>query len=101
MLEAVGHPVAVNPDSALEAVARRRAWPIVIFHRRTKEWAKRTTAAVGATGLAAASFAGGMHIGRRHPAAGSRRAAAARLAVRLGARLAGRALSRRARPARA
>jgi len=35
MLEAVGHPVAVNPDSALEAVARRRAWPIVIFHRRT------------------------------------------------------------------
>ena len=66
MLEAVGHPVAVNPDSALEAVARRQAWPIVIFSRRTKEWVKRTTAAMGATGLGAAAFATGVHVGRRH-----------------------------------
>ena len=28
MLEVVGHPVAVNPDRPLEAVARSRGWPI-------------------------------------------------------------------------
>ena len=36
MLEAVGHPVAVNPDSKLERHARRNGWPIVIFSQRTK-----------------------------------------------------------------
>ena len=34
MLEAVGHPVAVNPDRQLESVAHERGWPIVIFHRK-------------------------------------------------------------------
>jgi putative phosphoserine phosphatase / 1-acylglycerol-3-phosphate O-acyltransferase len=29
LLEAVGEPVAVNPDSRLRAVARRRGWPIL------------------------------------------------------------------------
>ena len=29
LLEACGHPVAVNPDRRLEAVARSRAWPIL------------------------------------------------------------------------
>ena len=28
MLEAVGHPVAINPDKALAAEAGRRGWPI-------------------------------------------------------------------------
>jgi len=32
MLEAVGHPVAANPDKALRRVARDRQWPIVTFH---------------------------------------------------------------------
>jgi HAD superfamily hydrolase (TIGR01490 family) len=32
-LEAVGHPVAVNPDRKLRAVAREREWPILTFSR--------------------------------------------------------------------
>jgi len=31
MLEAVGHPNAVNPDRALRAVAARRSWPVTAF----------------------------------------------------------------------
>ncbi len=63
MLEGVGHPVAVNPDAVLAAEARRRAWPIVVFQRRTKEWAKRATATLGAAGLATAAFVGGLRLG--------------------------------------
>ena len=33
MLDAVGHPVAVNPDAALRAVAIERDWPVVDFKR--------------------------------------------------------------------
>jgi HAD superfamily hydrolase (TIGR01490 family) len=33
MLEAVGHPVAVNPDRALRGIARRRGWEILRFER--------------------------------------------------------------------
>lgn len=33
MLEAVGHPVAVNPDRELTRVAHERDWPILRFHR--------------------------------------------------------------------
>jgi HAD superfamily hydrolase (TIGR01490 family) len=33
-LEAVGHPVAVNPDRALRHIAVARGWPIVEFGRR-------------------------------------------------------------------
>ena len=65
MLEAVGHPVAVNPDGALERIAHQRGWPVVIFSRKTKTMVKRTTAAAGAVGLAGAAFAGGLHLGRR------------------------------------
>jgi HAD superfamily hydrolase (TIGR01490 family) len=31
MLEAVGHPHAVNPDRALRAVAAARGWPVIAF----------------------------------------------------------------------
>jgi HAD superfamily hydrolase (TIGR01490 family) len=31
MLEAVGHPIAVNPDRALRREATRRGWPIQMF----------------------------------------------------------------------
>jgi putative phosphoserine phosphatase/1-acylglycerol-3-phosphate O-acyltransferase len=31
LLELVGHPVAVNPDKKLTAVARQRGWPIEDF----------------------------------------------------------------------
>jgi HAD superfamily hydrolase (TIGR01490 family) len=33
MLEAVGHPTAVNPDKALRKVATERGWPILEFRR--------------------------------------------------------------------
>jgi HAD superfamily hydrolase (TIGR01490 family) len=33
-LEAVGHPVAVNPDRALRKIARERGWPILDARRR-------------------------------------------------------------------
>ena len=48
MLETVGHPVAVNPDRALETIAYHRGWPIVEFSRTRKTVVKRTTAASGA-----------------------------------------------------
>jgi HAD superfamily hydrolase (TIGR01490 family) len=33
MLEAVGHPHAVNPDKELRREAARRDWPILVFHK--------------------------------------------------------------------
>ena len=34
LLEAVGHPVAVNADRALRRVAAERGWPMLDFRRR-------------------------------------------------------------------
>jgi HAD superfamily hydrolase (TIGR01490 family) len=34
LLEAVGHPVAVNPDRALRRIALERGWPVVRFSAR-------------------------------------------------------------------
>lgn len=62
MLESVGHPVAVNPDRKLEAVARERGWPIIEFNRTTKRVVKSTTAGVGAAALATGTYV----LGRRH-----------------------------------
>jgi phosphoserine phosphatase len=33
MLDAVGYPVAVNPDTTLRALALERGWPVVDFQR--------------------------------------------------------------------
>lgn len=33
MLEAVGHPHAVNPDRALRKEAVAREWPVLVFNR--------------------------------------------------------------------
>jgi phosphoserine phosphatase len=33
-LEAVGHPVAVNPDRALRRIAAERSWPVLEFRMR-------------------------------------------------------------------
>jgi len=41
LLEAVGHPTAVNPDSALLAVATSRGWPIFWPEGTTRHQAKR------------------------------------------------------------
>ena len=65
MMEVVGHPVAVNPDRALEAVARSRGWPIVEFSRTAKRAVRLTTAGVGAVALAGAMYALGRHHGAR------------------------------------
>ena len=65
MLEAVGHPVAVNPDSALETIAYHRGWPIVEFSRTRKKVVKRTTAAVGAAALAGITYGLGVSQGKR------------------------------------
>ena len=65
MLELVGHPVAVNPDSPLEAVANQRGWPIVVFARKRKRVVATTTAALGAAGLATGTYALGRRHGRR------------------------------------
>jgi HAD superfamily hydrolase (TIGR01490 family) len=65
MLEAVGHPVAVNPDNRLQATAAERGWPVVIFRRRTKQVVRRSTAGAAAVSLAGAGFAAGLQLGRR------------------------------------
>lgn len=64
MLDAVGHPVAVNPDARLERHAHQMGWPVVEFRKRTKAVIRRTTQAVGAAGLAAGAFAGGVRWAR-------------------------------------
>lgn len=62
MMEMVGHPVAVNPDSELERVAHERGWPIVIFARRTKR-----AIAMSAMGTTAGLVTAGAYLlGRRH-----------------------------------
>jgi HAD superfamily hydrolase (TIGR01490 family) len=62
MMELVGHPVAVNPDSELDSVAHERGWPVVIFARKTKR-----AIAVSALGTVAASTAAAAYaLGRKH-----------------------------------
>jgi HAD superfamily hydrolase (TIGR01490 family) len=41
LLEAVGHPTAVNPDSELLAIATTRGWPVVWPEGTTRHQAKR------------------------------------------------------------
>ena len=63
MLEAVGNPVATNPDKELRAIARERVWPILQFekpvamrHRETQT-RNRAAAAAGAAALGIAWYA--------------------------------------------
>ncbi len=65
MLEAVGHPVAVNPDGKLSRVAIERGWPIVEFSRRSKAVVRRASQVVGTAAVGALGFAGGMRYARR------------------------------------
>ena len=65
MLDAVGHPVAVNPDARLGAAAAERGWPVVIFRQRTKRVVRRTTAGAAIASLAGAGFAAGFQVAKR------------------------------------
>ncbi len=65
MLELVGHPIAVNPDRALESLAYHRGWPIIEFSRTAKRVIGTTTAVVGAAGVATATYFLGRSQGRQ------------------------------------
>jgi HAD superfamily hydrolase (TIGR01490 family) len=58
-LEAVGHPVAVNPDRALRATAAERGWPVLEFAERAYPHARRRVppALVGVPLLLGAAWA--------------------------------------------
>lgn len=62
MLEAVGHPVAVNPDRPLRRIAQMRGWPVLRFSQLAvvtpggqRPWTPRL---VGAGGLGLLALAG-------------------------------------------
>jgi HAD superfamily hydrolase (TIGR01490 family) len=74
MLEAVGHPTAVNPDRALRAIALERGWPILTFSKPVSLRSRfhppsGTTIAFTALGLGIATAAGatwyGLHRRRK------------------------------------
>ena len=61
MLRLVGHPVAVNPDSALAKAAREERWELLRFDRL----GRRLKAAVGLVGAAVAGGAGSAAVAAR------------------------------------
>jgi HAD superfamily hydrolase (TIGR01490 family) len=63
MLRAVGHPVAVNPDRALERVAREEGWEVMRFDKL----ARRLRVASYVAGAALLSGGGGYVAARRRP----------------------------------
>lgn len=67
MLRAVGHPVAVNPDSRLERIAGEQGWPVVVFSRRTKAVVRRVGQVGAATGIGLGGFAAGVRYARLRP----------------------------------
>jgi HAD superfamily hydrolase (TIGR01490 family) len=76
MLEAVGHPHAVNPDKDLRRVARERGWPILVFDKpvamRTRlklPPARQTIAVLTIGGFAAIGAAVWLNLRRRRAAA--------------------------------
>jgi phosphoserine phosphatase len=64
MLSAVGHAVAVNPDSALRRVARERGWEIRDFRTGRKAVKVAVPAALGA-GVVAGAVAAAVTFRRR------------------------------------
>jgi HAD superfamily hydrolase (TIGR01490 family) len=67
MLSLVGHPVAINPDPDLRAIARERDWPVKDFRtaRKAIKIGIPTAAGVGAL---AGGVAAGMALRRRYGA---------------------------------
>jgi HAD superfamily hydrolase (TIGR01490 family) len=62
MLEAVGHPTAVNPDRGLRKIAGERGWPVLTFSRpvalRSRFSGQRTPMVTGAAMGVGAAVAG-------------------------------------------
>ena len=56
MLEAVGHPVAVNPDKELRRIAGAEGWPVLVF---SKPVALRSRVTLSARPTLAALAVGG------------------------------------------
>jgi HAD superfamily hydrolase (TIGR01490 family) len=73
MLEAVGHPSAVNPDKALARIATKRQWPVLRFARpiqlRRRAWsppaARSAGAALSAAGAGALAVVAATTLARR------------------------------------
>jgi HAD superfamily hydrolase (TIGR01490 family) len=61
MLQAVGHPVAVNPDGALLRIARSEGWEVL----RLDRLGRRLTVAAGLSAAAATGGFAAVAIGRR------------------------------------
>ncbi|MGH3666438.1 MAG: HAD family hydrolase [Egibacteraceae bacterium] len=61
MMLLVGHPVAVNPDRPMTAVAHQRGWPVVEFNRQAKQIAKVGIASTLTVGGATAGWLLGRH----------------------------------------
>lgn len=61
MLDAVGHPVATNPDKELRELAKERVWPVLDFRKpvamRHKNNQQKGAAAAGAASAAALGLA--------------------------------------------
>jgi HAD superfamily hydrolase (TIGR01490 family) len=62
MMEYVGHPVAVNPDSDLLSISRERGWPVVTFARKAKRAIAFGGVGMGSVGVSLLAYL----IGRRH-----------------------------------
>ena len=62
MLEAVGHPVAVNPDRDLRRVAEERGWEVRIFHNPVRLRSRIATAATPRRAGAAAAVLGAVAV---------------------------------------
>lgn len=70
LLEAIGHPTAVNPDHTLRRIASERGWPILAFSHPTPLRARiptpsGTAVAAAAVGLGAVAAAGVAWFGLR------------------------------------
>ena len=62
MMELVGHPVAVNPDSELGSTAHERGWPVVVFAKKTKRALAFSGVGIGTAAATTIAYL----LGRRH-----------------------------------
>jgi len=65
MMELVGNAVAVNPDSELSDLSRRKGWPVVVFAQRSKMLIRRSSTATFATAAIVLAYTFGLRRGRR------------------------------------